>query len=195
VPLSASGNSPSASEKDLLQNNTNMALATGLVLPSKTRTAMRKLARAFAVVGGILVCIISFMTCVSVAGRNTTGWTLVGDLELTAALCGAAVALFLPLCQTERRNITIDFFTHWAPPPLASALERMGALLLGLSMLWISWRSGIGGLTAWQTQAGSMLLGIPEWWVYIGIVPGTALSGVIALHQAIMGFDTTEMPS
>jgi hypothetical protein len=54
------------------------------------------LAKACAVAAGALLTLITLMTCVSVIGRNTTGWTIVGDFELTGAAAGAAIALFLP---------------------------------------------------------------------------------------------------
>ncbi len=178
-----------------------MAPAGPAAMPAQThlratpaRATLRWLAQALAVLGGLLMCVITLMTCISVAGRNTTGWTLLGDIELTAATCGAAVALFLPLCQMQRRNITIDFFTAWASPGLVGLLERLGALLLGLCMLWLAWRSFQGGLMAWETQAGSMMLGFPEWLTYCGIVPGLALTGVIGLYQVAAGFDTEEAP-
>jgi len=37
-------------------------------------------------------------------GRNTTGWTIVGDFELTGVAAGAAIALFMPLCQLKRHE-------------------------------------------------------------------------------------------
>ena len=51
---------------------------------------------------GVLLTVITLMTCVSLIGRNTTGWTIVGDFELSGAAAGAAVALFLPWCQVRR---------------------------------------------------------------------------------------------
>ena len=50
------------------------------------------LAQASAVLAGLLLTGITLMTCVSLVGRNTTGWTLVGDFELTAYAAGAAIA-------------------------------------------------------------------------------------------------------
>ena len=42
---------------------------------------------------GVLLTVITLMTCVSLIGRNTTGWTLVGDFELAGSAAGAAIAL------------------------------------------------------------------------------------------------------
>jgi TRAP-type C4-dicarboxylate transport system permease small subunit len=33
-----------------------------------------------------------------------------------------------------------------------------------------------------------MLLGVPEWYAYVTMVPGFLLTAVIALHQAVFGF-------
>lgn len=146
------------------------------------------LARACAIAAGLLLTLITLMTCVSLIGRNTTGWTIVGDFELSGSAAGAAIALFMPWCQLRRGNIIVDFFTARASGAANAALDRCGALLYALAMGLMTWRSTIGGLNAWQTQAGSMMLGFPEWIVYCGIVPPLALCVAIGLAQAAFGF-------
>jgi TRAP-type C4-dicarboxylate transport system permease small subunit len=146
------------------------------------------LARACAITAGVLLTVITLMTCVSLIGRNTTGWTIVGDFELTGAAAGAAIALFLPWCQLQRANIIVDFFTSRAGAASQATLDRLGALLLALAMGLLAWRSAIGGWNAWRSQAGTMMLGFPEWIVYVGIVPALALTAAIALTQALRGF-------
>ncbi len=152
-------------------------------------TLLENLAKLFAVLAGVLLTVITLMTCVSLIGRNTTGWTLVGDVELSAFAAGAAVALFLPWCQARRGNIIVDFFTARARARTQARLDRLGALLLGAVMLLMTWRTAIGGLNAWQSQSGSMMLGLPEWTVYVAMVPALALTALIALVQALRGFD------
>jgi hypothetical protein len=92
---------------------------------------LESLAKLCAVLAGVLLTVITLMTCVSLIGRNTTGWTIVGDFELSGAAAGAAIALFLPWCQFRRGNIIVDFFTTRASPRTNATLDRMGALLLG----------------------------------------------------------------
>ncbi len=147
------------------------------------------LARLCAIAAGVLLTVITLMTCVSLIGRNTTGWTIVGDFELTASAAGAAIALFLPLCQLERGNIIVDFFTARVSAPTSARLDRFGALMLALMLALLAWRSAVGALSAWDTQSGSMMLGFPEWIVYCGIVPPLALTALIAFVQALRGFD------
>ncbi len=147
------------------------------------------LAKTCAVLAGVLLTVITLMTCVSLIGRNTVGWTIVGDFELSGATAGAATALFMPWCQWQRGNIIVDFFTAKASERTNGLLDRLGALLLAAAMALLAWRSAVGGLNAWQSQSGTMMIGFPEWIIYCGIVPPLVLTAVIGVAQAVRGFD------
>ena len=151
---------------------------------------LEQLAKLCAVIAGVLLTVITLITCVSLIGRNTTGWSIVGAFELTGFAAGAAIALFMPWCQVRRGNIIVDFFTAKASPATQDKLDRAGALTLALVMGLLTWRTAIGGLNAWNSQAGSMMMGFPEWVVYCGMVPPLALTTLIALVQAVQGFRT-----
>jgi TRAP-type C4-dicarboxylate transport system permease small subunit len=129
------------------------------------------------------------MTCGSLIGRNVFGATIVGDFELSGAAAGAAVALFMPWCQWQRGNIIVDFFTARASERTIGALDRFGALLLGLAMALLAWRSTLGGINAWRSGSGTMLIGFPEWIVYAAMVPPMALTAAIGFAQALRGFE------
>ena len=146
-------------------------------------------AKFCAVLAGVLLTVITLMTCVSLIGRNTAGWTIVGDFELSGSAAGAAIALFMPWCQVKRGNIMVDFFTAKASAATQAKLDRFGALLLALAMALMTWRTAIGGLNAWKSGSGSMMLGFPDWVVYAFMVPALALTALIAFTQAIRGFD------
>jgi TRAP-type C4-dicarboxylate transport system permease small subunit len=150
---------------------------------------LEALAKACAILAGVLLTAITLMVCASLIGRNTTGWTIIGDFELAGFAAGAAIALFLPWCQATRGNIIVDFFTARASPQTTAALDRLGALLLAAVMALLTWRTSLGGLNAWNTQSGSMMLGFPEWVVYAFTVPPLALTALIALWQAVFGFE------
>ena len=159
------------------------------------RKVLEVLAQGCAILAGVLLTVITLMTCASLIGRNTTGWTLVGDFELAGSAAGAAIALFMPWCQAQRGHIMVDFFTARARAATRAALDRCGALLLALVMGLMTWRTGIGGLNAWNSQAGSMMLGFPEWIVYAFMVPPLALTALIAALQALAGFDEEKAPA
>lgn len=156
--------------------------------------ALKHLAQLCAILAGLLLTGITLMTCVSVLGRNTTGQTLVGDFELTGVAAGAAIALFLPWCQIKRGNIIVDFFTAKASPSTTLALDRLGALLASLCLGVLAWRTTLGGLNAYSTGSGTMMMGFPEWVVYACMVPPIALTAMIALWQAAVGFEAEPAP-
>lgn len=149
---------------------------------------IESLAKLCAIAAGLLLTVITLMICVSLLGRNTIGMTIVGDFELSSAAAGAAVALFLPWCQLRRGNIIVDFFTARASPRTNERLDRLGALLYALALALMTWRTFLGGLNAWRTQSGTMMIGLPEWIVYAAMVPPLALCVVIGLTQAVRGF-------
>jgi len=111
----------------------------------------------------------------------------VGDFELTGVATGAAIALFMPMCQFKKANIIVDFFTAKATEATITQLDRLGALFMAAAFALLTWRTYLGGMNAWVSQSGSMMLGFPEWIVYAAMTPPLALSAAIALTQALMG--------
>lgn len=149
--------------------------------------ALQALARLSAILAGLLLVFITAMTCASIVGRDLFGKAILGDFELSGAAAGAAIALCLPWCQANRGNIIVDFFTSGASAGARAAMDRLGALLLAAVMVLMAWRTALGGLNAWTTQSGSMMLGFPEWIVYVAMVPPLVLTALIGLHQALFG--------
>lgn len=145
------------------------------------------LAHLCAILAGILMTVITLLTCVSLIGRNTTGWTIVGDFELTGIAAGAAIALFMPLCQLKRGHIIVDFFTARASASTNATLDRLGAFAVSATFALMAWRTVLGGLNAYTTFSGTMMIGFPEWIVYATMVPPFVLCCLIALTQALSG--------
>jgi TRAP-type C4-dicarboxylate transport system permease small subunit len=150
---------------------------------------LESLAKLCALLAGALVAMMVVVTCGSIIGRETVGHTLTGDFELVALATGAAVGLFMPICQLHRGNIVVDVFTAKAPRAVNEVLERIGALLLGICCALLAWRAALGGLSSYNSSSTTMLLGVPEWYAYAPMVPGFALTAVIAIWQAIAGFN------
>jgi TRAP-type C4-dicarboxylate transport system permease small subunit len=149
---------------------------------------LQSLAKLCAVLAGVLLTAITLMTCASLIGRNLMGATLVGDFELTAVVTGAAIALFMPYCQSTRGNIIVDFFTARLSRPSTDNLDRFGALLLALVFALLAWRTVLGGMNSFNTHSETQILGFPEWTVYAAMVPPFILTAMIGLHQSLFGF-------
>lgn len=153
---------------------------------------LEQLAKLCAVIAGLLLIGITLMTCASLIGRNTTGNTIVGAFELTGVAAGAAIALFMPLCQLRRGNIIVDFFTTKLSDNTNDKLDRCATLLLVLIFGLLAWRTTLGGLNVFSANSETQIMGFPEWVVYAAMVPPFILTGVIALHQTVFGFASRE---
>ena len=150
------------------------------------------LAKFCAILAGLLLTVITLMTCVSLVGRNTIGLTITGDFELTGVAAGAAIALFMPFCQVQRGNIIVDFFSAKFGNKTNASLDRLGAFLLALVFALLAWRTSLGGLNSWRTNSETQIIGFPEWVAYASMVPPFVLSMAIGLHQALFGFAALE---
>jgi TRAP-type C4-dicarboxylate transport system permease small subunit len=155
---------------------------------------LASLARICAVLAGLLLTVITLMTCASLIGRNTIGVTVTGDFELSAVAAGAAIALFMPLCQLQRANIIVDFFSARFGDKTNAGLDRFGALLLALVFALLAWRTSLGGLNSWRTNSETQIIGFPEWVAYACMVPPFVLTMVIGLYQALIGFTASAEP-
>ena len=136
---------------------------------------------------------ITLMAFGRLIGRNTPGDSIVGAFEVTGVAAGAGIALFMPLCQVRRGNIIVDFFTAGLPERVNDKLDRLGAFLLALVFALLAWRSTLGGINVWESNSETQIMGFPEWVVYAFMVPGFALTALIALWQAVFGFGRTRL--
>lgn len=113
---------------------------------------------------------------------------MAGAFEMTAMATGAAIALFMPLAQIRQGHIIVDFFTTNMSESTNALLDRLGALVLSLVFMLLAWRTTLGGMSAFNANSQTMLLGFPEWIVYACMVPPFALSALVGLYQSIFGF-------
>ena len=150
---------------------------------------LEKLAKFCAILAGVLLTAITLMTCGSLIGRNTVGLSIVGAFELTGVAAGAAIALFMPLCQLRRGHIIVDFFTANASDSVNDKLDRFGTLLFTLIFALLAWRTTLGGINVYSANSETQIMGFPEWVVYAFMVPPFVLTAAITLRQTLFGFD------
>lgn len=147
------------------------------------------IAHLCSILGGLLMTGLMLMTCYSLIGRNFFGSALIGDFELTGVGAGAAIALFMPLCQLKKENIIVDFFTAKCSSTVNGGLDRMGALLMAVIFALLSWRCGLAAINAKETMGASMLLGFPDWIVFTSMCIPFGITALIALVQALSAMD------
>ena len=148
------------------------------------RRFLERVARWFAVAGGLCACAVAVMTVTSIAGRSLLSKPIGGDVELTQLGIALAISLCLPWCQVQRGHIIVDFFTQRAGSGTLRRLDAAGAVLMALMVLLLAWRTAAGAIAVESAGETSMILGLPMWWIYAALAPGLALAGVIALMQA-----------
>ncbi|MFM8736788.1 MAG: TRAP transporter small permease [Betaproteobacteria bacterium] len=152
---------------------------------------LRTAAAWFALLGAAVGLLVGVMTFVSVLGRAWFSRPIFGDVELTQVGIALCISLCLPWCQLKRGHIIVDFFTQRLRRPHQWLLDAMGCSLIAIMYLLLAWRSAVGAQSVHAAFETTMILGLPMWWAYAGLVPGLLLSAVLALWQAgllLLGF-------
>jgi TRAP-type C4-dicarboxylate transport system permease small subunit len=124
------------------------------------------------------------VTVASVLGRATISRPILGDVEITQVGMALCISLCLPWCQLKRGNIVVDFFTQRLPPVRVWLLDAVGGVLMAILYILLAWRSAVGAQSVQAAFETTMILGLPMWWAYAGLVPGLLLSAAVALWQS-----------
>jgi TRAP-type C4-dicarboxylate transport system permease small subunit len=145
---------------------------------------LEAVARLFAIIGGLVLTGLTLMSIYSVLMRNLIGRPIVGDFELVQIGCAIAIASFLPFTQLRGANIMVDFFTARASARTRARLDAFGALVLGLALALLAWRTTLGGLSVYRNNETTMIMAVPVWWGYLFMAPPMAVAALAAFHAA-----------
>jgi TRAP-type C4-dicarboxylate transport system permease small subunit len=129
--------------------------------------ALFRLSEAIAVLGGLLLLLVTALTVASVVGRGGFNSPLLGDSEVVEVGCAVAIFAFLPYCQMRGANVIVDFFTMAASRRTRAALDTVMHAVFFACVAVLTWRLALGGLGAWRSGDNSMFLRIPLWWGYL----------------------------
>lgn len=154
---------------------------------------LERIARLCSILGGLILIGLMLMTCYSLIGRNFFNSAVIGDFELTGVGVGAAIALFMPLCQLKRENIIVDFFTAKCSKQFNFKLDRLGDLLMMVIFSLLAWRCGAAAIKAKENMGASMLLEFPDWIVLTSMCIPFGITAVIAATQVISQFDNNKV--
>jgi TRAP-type C4-dicarboxylate transport system permease small subunit len=143
-----------------------------------------RLARGFALAGGLVLVGLTLMSLASIVGRAAFATPLPGDYELIQLGCAVSVAAFLPLCQMRGGHVLVDFFTAHARPEVRGALDTLGALLLAVCAAVFAWRLSAGAVGLREANDQTTILAIPTWWAVALMVPSFALFSATGFYTA-----------
>ena len=144
-----------------------------------------RLCKLLAILSGLTLLAMAFMSLRSIVGRAFFDSPLLGDYELVQFMCAGAVAMSLPYTHWISGHVIVDFFTAKAPTRLNALLDMLANLLLAGFSALLTWRIWVGLRDLQGSFDASMLLEIPTWWAYVPLVPSFALLTVTALYRAI----------
>ena len=154
--------------------------------------SLDRIARFCSILGGMVMTALMLMTCYSLISRNLFDSALIGDFELTGVGAGAAIALFMPLCQLKHENIIVDFFTANRSEAFNFRLDRLGDVLMAIIFALLAWRCTAAAINAVDTMGASMLLGFPDWIVFTSMAIPFAITAIIAASQAAASFSPND---
>lgn len=143
-----------------------------------------RVARAFALGGGLVMVALTLMSLASIVGRAAFARPIPGDYELVQLGTAIAVAAFLPLTQLRGGHVLVDFFTARSGDLLRESLDTFGAALIGVAGSVFAWRLAVGAWSFAEANDQTTILAIPTWYAVALMVPSFALLGLCGFYTA-----------
>lgn len=166
--------------------------------------AIEWLARALAILGGLVLVTITLLTVVSITGRAFVRYGLgpiPGDFELVEAMTAFAVFSFLPWCQLRRAHATVDVFTSFLSDRVNRFIDLVTELLMTLVIVLIAWRLWYGMWDKVRYNETTFILQFPVWWGFAAAMCAVAVGVIVSFymlairaHEAFTG-DTRFAPT
>lgn len=137
----------------------------GLERPGPARL-LRYAIRWWALLGGVVLCVLALMTVVSVTLLATIGQQVPGDFEMTEIGIAVAAFMFLPYAQLTGANVTVDIFTSWASPRFVAVMNLVASLLAVGFALLLLWRMNQGMWDMRRYDEVTGIIGFPIWMAF-----------------------------
>lgn len=134
-----------------------------------------------AIVGGLLLVVLTLMVVTSVVGRALIDVGLgpiPGDFELLEAGIGIAVFFFLPWCYVRYSHATVDLLYMHMPRWFQRSIDIFSALLMLAVWVVLTWMLWAGMMEKKEYMETTFILLMPVWWAYAFCVVG-ALVGCL----------------
>ena len=155
----------------------------------KGSAAIEWLARTLAILGGLVLVVITLLTVVSITGRAFVRQGLgpiPGDFEMVEAMTAFAVFSFLPWCQLRRAHATVDVFTSFLPPRANRVIDFVSEVLMTLVIVLIAWRLWQGMQDKIRYQETTFILQFPVWWGFAAAMVAAGVAVIVSLYMTWM---------
>lgn len=144
------------------------------------------LARWLAILGGLVLVIITLITVISITGRAFL-WAglrpIPGDFELVEVGVGFAVFSFLPWCQLNRAHATVDVFTSAFSPKVNKAIDLLTEILMTVVIFVIAWRLWYGLMDKIRFRETTFILQFPVWWGFAAAMFAVSIAVIVSVYM------------
>lgn len=169
---------------------------------------IERLARAMALLGGLVLTLLILMICVSVLGRSLNtllhGWLgqampgfsdwalglgvgpINGDFEIVEAGVAFAIFAFLPLCQLTSSHAVVDIFTAKLSPRINRILQMVIEIVFAAVLVLIAVQLFGGMLAKLRFGENTFILQFPVWWGYAASLCAALVAAIVGIYMAIM---------
>lgn len=170
---------------------------------------MNGLARAMAVLGGLVLTALIFVICISVLGRalntllhsgpvaavlgdfaktllDTGVGPILGDFELVEAGVAFAIFAFIPFCQITGGHATVDIFTAALSVKANRLIQMVVDIVFAAVLILIAVQLYEGMLSKMQYNETTFLLRFPVWWSYAASLVGAVVAAVVGVYIAVV---------
>ena len=147
--------------------------------------AIEWLARALAILGGLVLVAITLLTVISITGRGFVRYGLgpiPGDFELVEAMTAFAVFSFLPWCQLRRAHASVDVFTNFLPDRVNRFIDLVSELLMTALIVLIAWRLWYGMMDKIRYQETTFILQSPVWWCFAAAMFAVSIAVIVSFY-------------
>ncbi|MFL5057056.1 MAG: TRAP transporter small permease [Microvirga sp.] len=153
--------------------------------PLPEHSPVARVARALAIVGGLISVATALLVTTSVTLRWLGFGSINGDFELVQIGVALSVFCFLPLTQARRGNIMVDTFTAWLPLRVQRAMDAFWDFVYAGFMALTAWCLMNGARDALASGLTSAMLGLNLWPVFAATVLLILLLVVTAVDTAL----------
>ena len=146
------------------------------------------LARAVAITGGVVLCIVVLIVVVSVVGRALIPFGLSavpGDFEIVQFGVLFAIFCALPLTQYLRGHADVSVLVDIFPVRAIVVIELIMDVLMLCATVFILWRFATGMLDKYGNREMTFILHMPVWWTYAAGMLGAVSMVIVSAYCVV----------
>ena len=168
-----------------------------------------RVARVFALLGGLVLSALVILTCLSIVGRSLNSalhsemvqsvagglankllamgvGPINGDFELVEVGMAFTIFAFLPFCQLNGAHASVDIFTARLPERANLLLRLVIEVVFAGVLILIAWQLFQGMESKRSSGQTSFLLQFPVWWGYAVALTGAVAAAFVSVSVAVL---------